>query len=381
MEYTRLLDRGLLPDWIIRFGIRRLLRSRIREERRDGLEVQHRSVMDWVERLRRSPIAVDTQAANEQHYEVPAAFYERVLGHRLKYSCGLWGPDTQTLDDAEDAMLALCAERAQLADGQRVLDLGCGWGSFGLWIAERYPNSQVLAVSNSSSQREFILARARHRGLTNIEVMTRDVNELALDREFDRIVSVEMFEHVRNYRTLLERVASWLDNEGILFIHIFTHREFAYPFEVEGEDNWLGRHFFTGGQMPSDHLLLYFQEHVVIDDHWRVRGTHYAKTAEAWLRNFDSDRAFLRSVLEGACGADWRRMEVYWRVFFMACAELWKWNDGRDWFVSHYRFSKRAARDRCNEKILPTSAGRSADPGGSGACPGVMTPHPAHPLA
>jgi len=344
MGFTRLLDRGLLPDWLIRFGIRQLLKQRVREERRDGLEGQHRSVMEWVHSLRRSPIAVDTDAANGQHYEVPAAFYERVLGHRLKYSCGLWGPGIATLDDAEDAMLELYAERAQLADGQRVLDLGCGWGSLGLWIAERYPASRVLLVSNSSSQREFILARARRRGLENVEVMTCDVNELQLDGEFDRIVSVEMLEHVRNYRALLAKVASWLAEDGLLFVHVFTHREFAYPFETEGEDNWLGRHFFTGGQMPSDHLLLYFQDDVVIDDHWRVRGTHYAETAEAWLHNFDRERAALRPVLQEACGPDARRMEIYWRVFFMACAELWKWNDGCDWFVSHYRFRKRPAR-------------------------------------
>ncbi len=330
MSVTRLLNSGRVPD-------------RIRDEGAGGLAGQQQSVMDWVRELRGSRIAVDTDAANEQHYEVPAAFYERVLGHRRKYSSGLWSEGVTGLDAAEDAMLELYAERAALEDGQRVLDLGCGWGSFTLWAAARFPSSRFVGVSNSRSQRASILERAERQGLSNVEILTCDANELAVDGRFDRVVSVEMLEHVRNYRQMLERVAGLLEDDGLLFIHIFTHREFAYPFETEGDDNWMGRYFFTGGQMPSDHLLLYFQEHVVIDDHWRVSGTHYSKTSEAWLENFDAHRDEIRGLFAETYGDDARRMEVYWRVFFMACAELWGWNGGSDWFVSHYRFKKRVA--------------------------------------
>ncbi len=341
MGFSTFLDRGLVPDFLIRFGIRRLLKDRIRLESEGALEGQQRRHMDWVRALRDSRIAIETDAANEQHYEVPAALYEKALGPHLKYSSGLWRDGITSLGDAERAMLECYGERARLADGQRVLDLGCGWGSFSLWAAAQFPNSRFTAVSNSASQKEFIDGRARAAGLTNLEVITCDVNKLELDEEFDRIVTVEMFEHVRNYRALLERVSKMLRDDGLLFVHIFTHREFAYPFETEGEDNWMGRYFFTGGQMPSDQLLLYFQDHVAIEDHWRVNGVHYSKTAEAWLSNFDREIETLRPVLRETYGAEANKMEIYWRVFFMACSELWKWNNGTDWFVSHYLFKKR----------------------------------------
>jgi cyclopropane-fatty-acyl-phospholipid synthase len=342
--FNWLLDRNLLPDPVIRAGIRKLLRTRLAEEGQGGdVEKQQGVLMNWVRSLRQSDVAVDTDAANEQHYEVPAELYQKVLGRHLKYSSGLWTDGIDSLDSAEEAMLRLYPERGELVDGMEVLELGCGWGSLTMYLAQAYPGCRILGVSNSASQREYILGQCKERGLDNVDIVTCDVNEFETDRRFDRVFSIEMFEHVRNYERLMERIAGWLKDDGKLFIHIFTHRDFAYPFETEGEDDWMGRYFFTGGQMPSDDLLLYFQKDMILDEHWHVDGRHYARTAEAWLRNFDAHREELEPVLREAYGDQARRMGIYWRVFFMSCAELWGYRSGREWHVSHYRFARRPA--------------------------------------
>jgi cyclopropane-fatty-acyl-phospholipid synthase len=339
----RLLERALLPDVLVRFGIRRLLKQRLVEEDRGDPESQQQHLMKLITRLRQSPIAINTADANEQHYELPCAFFELVLGKHLKYSSCYYRDAAESLDQAEANMLALTAQRARLADGDRILELGCGWGSLSLWMAEQFPHSQITVVSNSRTQKRFIDARAAARGFTNLEVLTSDMNHLSFPAgtQFDRVVSVEMFEHMRNYETLMQRIASWLKPRGTLFVHIFTHKQYAYPFEVRDETDWMAKYFFTGGIMPSDDLLLYFQRDLGLLDHWQVDGRNYQQTSEHWLQNMDRNRAAIEPILADTYGPqNVRRWWVYWRVFFMSCAELWGYDGGREWLVSHYLFAK-----------------------------------------
>lgn len=344
----QLLESNKIPDWIIRNRIRSLLARRLRDEDRGDPQAQQLQLMALVRRLRASPIAIETAAANEQHYEVPADFYLNVLGRNLKYSCALFESFDVTqaaagLDIAEARMLALTCERAQLRDGERILELGCGWGSLSLWIASHFPHSQVTAVSNSRSQKLFIEARAAERGLSNLAVLTRDVNhlEFPLGSQFDRVVSVEMFEHMRNYEALLARIALWMAPAATLFVHIFSHVRDAYPFEVRDESDWMAKYFFTGGIMPSDGLLQYFQRDLLLVDHWQVDGRHYQLTAEAWLQKMDARRQIILPILCDVYGSEHAsKWWVYWRVFFMSCAELWGYRRGREWIVSHYLFQR-----------------------------------------
>ena len=342
MSLIDLCERGLVPDALTRLGIRRLCAQRLREEGAHDLVRADARFRELLDELRRSPIAIETAAANEQHYEVPARFFELCLGKRLKYSSAYYPTGQESLDEAEEAMLALYGERAELADGQQILELGCGWGSLTLWMAARYPNARITGVSNSGSQREHILAQAAARGLDNVEILTRDVVQLELpEQNYDRVVSIEMFEHMRNYRHLLANVARWLRPTGKLFVHIFAHRHLMYPFLTEGDDNWMGKYFFTGGLMPSADTLLHFQQDLSIEERWLLPGTHYQRTANHWLENQDRNQREVLDVLAGAYGTEnAERWSQRWRMFWMACAELFGYEDGRQWLVAHYRFRK-----------------------------------------
>ncbi len=337
----RAAERGLLPDAVLRLGIRRLCAQRLREELDGGLGAQAGRYAAHIEMLRRSPVAIHTEAANAQHYELPADFFRLCLGRRLKYSGCYYPRGDESLDAAEDAMLELYGERAELADGQSILELGCGWGSLTLWMAERHRQAQIVAVSNSNRQREHIEAQCRERGIGNVRVITCDVNQLELDaRRFDRCVSIEMFEHMRNYETLLARIAGWLKPGGKLFVHIFAHRTLMYPFETAGDDNWLGRHFFTGGLMPASDTLLWFQRDLRIERRWHIDGTHYQRTANHWLANQDAHRRQVMSALREAYGGEAAaRWYQRWRMFWMSCAELFGYRNGQEWLVGHYRFA------------------------------------------
>ncbi len=336
-----LAENGRLPDRWVRFGIRRLLEARLEELEQPTLEVAEELRADFREQLSHGPIACLTEKANEQHYEVPAEFFGQVLGQHRKYSCCYWTPDTKTLDEAEAEALRRTCQHADLHDGQTILELGCGWGSLSLWMAERYPGSRILAVSNSSSQREYITSVAAQRGLSNLQVQTCDINDFAAEQTFDRVVSVEMFEHVRNHRLLMQRISSWLNPSGKLFVHIFCHHQHAYPFEDKGEASWMARYFFSGGIMPSQNLLLNYPLHLQLEKQWCWDGVHYEKTSNAWLQRMDQNGSSIEAVLKSTYGSDWRRWQQRWRIFFMSCAELFGFRGGREWFVAHYLFQRR----------------------------------------
>jgi cyclopropane-fatty-acyl-phospholipid synthase len=331
-----LAERGRLPDAWVRWGIRRVARRRLATEERREEATGGRAVDAFLEAMRDAPVAAVPEKANEQHYEVPAEFFRLVLGPRLKYSCAHWGEGVETLAEAEESALGITAVRAGLEDGQDVLDLGCGWGSLSLFAAERFPASRILAVSNSASQRRFVEARAAERGLGNLRVVTADVNEFRPDRRFDRVVSVEMLEHVRNHEELLRRVAGWLRSDGRAFVHVFCHRHHAYAFEADGPLDWMARRFFTGGIMPSADLFDRVDADLRVTEGWWWGGTHYRRTAEAWLANLDARRDEARRVLAGCVGeAEADRALHRWRLFFLVCAEVFGYRDGREWGVVH----------------------------------------------
>ncbi len=331
----QLAERGLLKDTLIRSGIRKLL-----EERLQSVTEEQRSAESWLEDLSTRSVAEDTDVANEQHYEIPAGYFNYALGKHLKYSSGLWD-DSTTLDESEAEMLKLTCKRAELSSNQRILELGCGWGSLSLWMAANYPESKITAISNSASQKKYIDGEAKKRGLLNLEIITCDINKFEPNTTFDRIVSVEMFEHVRNHTELFKRLTNWLKSQGKVFVHVFAHKTSAYLFDAKSSKDWMSRYFFTGGIMPSADLLPAAAQALQEEKRWEVNGTHYGKTQEAWLAKHDSNKKQILKVFTEVYGRKYAKLWFQrWRMFYMACSELFSYADGKEWMVMHYRFTK-----------------------------------------
>jgi len=334
-------EMGILPDSIIRYGIRKRLKVTLKQLSSPNSKIEDQKRLNWIEELSNSPVAIVPEKANEQHYELPPDFFQTVLGENLKYSGGFWPNGNNTLDESEAEMLRLTCFRAELEDDQDILELGCGWGSLTLWMAEHYPNSRIKAVSNSHAQRTYIIHQAELHGLNNVEVITADMNDFSTSEHFDRVVSVEMFEHMRNYKVLMNRIEKWLKPQGKLFVHIFTHDKYGYPYLDQGEKDWMARYFFTGGQMPSHDLLPEFKQNMDHEKSWIVDGINYAKTSRAWLDKMDNNRQQIMAIFEKTYGKN--NALVWfgrWRLFFMACEELFRYNGGKEWYISHYLFSK-----------------------------------------
>lgn len=334
-----LMERGMLPESLVRFGIRKQVQARLKSEKKRLEKIYNMKLEYFTNMLKKNPIAVETDAANDQHYMVNSEFFKLCLGSHLKYSSCYFPEGVNNLDDAEIASLEQVANRAEIKDGQNILELGCGWGSFSLWAAQNYPNATIIGVSNSSSQREFIENKIKELKINNLKIITTDINELNLDDTFDRIVSIEMFEHMRNYELLLKKISGLLNDHGKLFVHVFSHKEFAYLFE--SDNSWMAKYFFTGGLMPSHDLLSEFQSDLKLNKTWQLSGVHYQKTAEAWASNLKENKAKAMDVLEVTYGKkDAKLMFNRWVTFYLACSELFGYKNGNEWGVSHYLFEK-----------------------------------------
>ena len=342
----QLAEAGKLPDILVRKGIRQLVETRLADIHASNCEAGIAELTRFISRMNVANIAEVPELANAQHYEVPADFFHLCLGANRKYSSCFWMPDTIDLDDAEILALQQTCDHADIQDGQHILELGCGWGSLSFWMATHYPKAQITGVSNSNSQRETIMQMAKSLGITNLNIITCDMNTFEAPAKYDRVVSVEMFEHMRNWQVLYGKVANWLKPHGKFFKHIFVHRNTPYLFEVQTNDdqsnNWMSQFFFSGGMMPSDDLPLHFQDDLKLAQRWRWDGTHYEKTANAWLQNMDENAKLITPILAATYGVEnvemWRNR---WRMFYMACAELFGYNNGQEWWVTHYLFEKR----------------------------------------
>ncbi|XP_050216803.1 (S)-coclaurine N-methyltransferase-like [Mercurialis annua] len=337
-----LLERNVLPDAVIRKLTRLLLASRLRSGYKPSSDQQLSDLMQFVHSLKEMPIAVKTDEANTQHYELPTSFFKLVLGQHFKYSCCYFSVESSTLEDAEKAMLEIYCERSQLKDGHTVLDVGCGWGSLSLYIAQKYSNCKVTGICNSKIRKALVQDRCRDLQLQNLEIIVADVSTFEMDVSYDRIYSIGMFEHMKNYKDLLHKISKWMKQDSLLFVHCFCHKTFAYHFEDINEDDWITRYFFTGGTMPAANMLLYFQDDVSVVNHWLVNGKHYARTSEEWLKRMDRNLDSIKPIMVQTYGKDQAlKWTVYWRTYFIAVAELFRYSNGEEWMVALYLFGKK----------------------------------------
>ncbi len=329
-----LAERGWIPDFLLRIAVKFISKARIKKSS------SFSEKLDVISSLRDGPIAELTPFANKQHYEVPPAFFKKVLGSKLKYSCSLFSDNQKSLNDAETEMLKTYIERANIRSKQEILDLGCGWGSFSLYAAQKFSNCNFTAVSNSDEQINFIKSKIQELGLTNLLALKQDINQLNLNKKFDRIVSIEMFEHMRNYKNLLQRLSNLMTDDGLLFVHIFCHRQSAYFYEIKNQWDWMTKYFFTGGIMPSKDIFEFFDEDLTVAESWEINGKHYSKTSKSWLKNIDKNSKIVKQILN----QHYDEKNIWfnrWRIFFLACEEFFKINDGKEWFVSHYLLEKK----------------------------------------
>ncbi|KAK7351293.1 hypothetical protein VNO77_10624 [Canavalia gladiata] len=353
------LEHNLLPDFVSRRLTRLLLATRLRSGYKPSSDLQLSHLIHFLHctllfsspsisqfsissqlmsntlsALQEMPIAISTDKAKSQHYELPTSFFKLVLGKNLKYSCCYFSAASMTLEDAEEAMLKLYCERSNLKDGHTVLDVGCGWGSLSLYIAKKYPNSRVTGICNSTTQKAYIEEKCMDLQLKNLDIIVADISKFEMEASYDRIFSIEMFEHMKNYKDLLKKISKWMKEDSLLFVHYFCHKAFAYHFEDKNDDDWITRYFFTGGTMPSANLLLYFQDDVTVINHWLVNGKHYAQTSEEWLKRMDQRMAFIKPIMESTYGMDSAvKWTAYWRTFFIAVAELFGYNNGEEWMA------------------------------------------------
>ena len=338
MWFNPLLARGLIPDWILRRGVRSQGKERLNMMNKVDSTKEYSK---FINEASTGNIAVNTDDANNHHYEVDSEFFKYCLGKNLKYSCCFWDENTLDLDAAEDNMLEIYSKRAEITDGMNILDIGCGWGSLSLFLAQKYPKSEITGVSNSSSQKIFIDSVASERNISNLNIITRDINDFRTEEKYDRILSIEMFEHTKNTKKLMNLINDWLNPNGLFFMHVFAHKENPYYFDRDQKNAWMAKYFFTGGMMPNHNLFKDLKSNLEYQKSWILSGEHYERTSNAWLDKMDQNKSKILSLFERSNSSSVAKRKFhFWRLFYIACAEIFGYDNGNEWVVSHHLFKK-----------------------------------------